>query len=445
MVKEKLHNLFSDKNFSEILIGSAWAFASQVIASVLGMVTSIIIARIYSAEILGIVTVLQSFLMLTTIFTVFGTNTSILRLIPEYLAKYSISSAFQLYRKIYYFVSGMSIATGSLLFFAADFVADKIFSKPHLRFYFAMGAVFIIFKSLMILTTEAVRGLRLIRLFAFLQLLPNFSNIIILISITMLFFHQGNPIYALLSSTAITAIAGSLIVNRVFQQKCDSADKLHPIPMKKILTLSFPMFMTATITFVIGQTGVIMLGIFRSEAEVGYYAIAMQLAGVTSFILSAINSIAAPKFSELYHSGNIEDLFYVAKKSAKLIFYITSPILLFLILLGNYFIPLLYGPGFIAAYLAMVFLTIGQFTDAACGSTGIFMNMTGHHKALLYIKLTAALINIVLCVLLIPYYGLYGAGFSAMISLSFWNITALLYIKLIYGKFIGYAPLIHRY
>jgi len=34
------------------------------------------------------VAVLQSFLMLATIFTVLGTNTSILRLIPEHLAGY---------------------------------------------------------------------------------------------------------------------------------------------------------------------------------------------------------------------------------------------------------------------------------------------------------------------------------------------------------------------
>ncbi len=44
---------------------------------------------------MGIVAVLNSFLMLATIFTVLGTNTSILRLIPECLAKYSPAAAFK--------------------------------------------------------------------------------------------------------------------------------------------------------------------------------------------------------------------------------------------------------------------------------------------------------------------------------------------------------------
>jgi O-antigen/teichoic acid export membrane protein len=38
------------------------------------------------------------------------------------------------------------------------------------------------------------------------------------------------------------------------------------------------MLMTAAMSFIIGQTGVIMLGMSRSEAEVGYYAIAVKLA-----------------------------------------------------------------------------------------------------------------------------------------------------------------------
>ncbi len=83
-VKQKIHNLVSDKKFSEILTGSVWALGARVISAVLGLATTVIVARWYGADVLGIVAVLQSFLMLATIFTVLGTNTSILHLIPEH-------------------------------------------------------------------------------------------------------------------------------------------------------------------------------------------------------------------------------------------------------------------------------------------------------------------------------------------------------------------------
>gem|GEM_PF-4295388 len=62
---------------------------------------------------------LNSFLMLTTIFTVLG-----------------------------------------LLFFGSGFIAETIFSKPPLQIYLALAAVFIIFKSLIFLNQLAVCGLR---------------------------------------------------------------------------------------------------------------------------------------------------------------------------------------------------------------------------------------------------------------------------------------------
>lgn len=439
--KKKIHNLISDTKFSEILTGSAWALGAKVIATVLGMVISVIVARAYGAEVLGIVAVLNSFLLLATIFTVLGTNTSILRLIPEHIAKYSTMSAFKVYRKTQYFVAGVSVVTGTLLYFGSGFIAETVFSKPHLRFYFAVGAVFIIFKTLMILNTQAVRGLRLIRVFAFMELLPSLSKLIILIPITIYFYHQSNPIYAMFASIAITAVVGAWIMDRAFKQKSAPTDALHHMPMKDILSISMPMLMTSTMVFIIGQTGVIMLGIFRPVAEVGYYAIAVSLASLTAFILRSVTTIAAPKLSELFYSKKIDDLFYVSQKSAKLIFWTTTPILLLLMLLGKPIINFIYGAEFTIAYWAMFFLILGQFVHAISGLTGAFMNMTGMHNVNFIIKMTSALMNIILNLLLTPTYGVYGASVSAMLSISFWNVMALLIIKKKYGKYLGYLPL----
>jgi O-antigen/teichoic acid export membrane protein len=436
----KLHNLTSDKKFYEILTGSAWALGAQVISTVLAMITSIIIARLYGAEVMGIVAMITSFLMLTTIFTVLGTNTSILRMIPEHIAKFSAASAFKVYRKTQNFVVGVSVITGGLFFFASNLIADKIFSKPHLSFLFALAAVFVIFVSLMNLNTQAVRGLHLIRTFAFMQLLPSLSRFLILIVITLFFFHQYNPVYALFASFMFTALMGALIMHREFKKKIGPEDAINDMSMKSILTISLPMLMTTTMTFIIGQTGVIMLGMFRSESEVGYYAIAVKLAMLTVFVLQAVNSMAAPRFSELFHGGNMDELFYVAQKSAKLIFWTTTPILVILVLLGKPLLGLLFGREFVVAYGALVLLVIGQFVNAVSGSIGYFMNMTGHQKVFRNIIFCAAVLNVCLNLALIPHFGINGAAFAGMISLAFWNIVTLFYVKMRYGKIIGYLP-----
>jgi O-antigen/teichoic acid export membrane protein len=441
-IKRNVQNLMSDKRFSEILSGSIWALSARVIATMLGIITSVIIARFYGAEVMGTVALLNSFFILATMFTLLGTKISILRLIPEHIAKYSPASAFKVYRKTQYFVAGLSLLTGSFLFFGSEFISGVFFSKPHLAFYFALSAGFVIFNSLGELNTSAIRGMRLIKLFAFMQLLPSVSKIIILVPVTIFLYHRYNPIYAIFGSMAVTAVVGALIMDRTFRLEISPNDVIRPMSIKEILAISLPMLMTATMTFIIAQTGIIILGMLRPETEVGYYSIAVRLATLTTFVLSAVNTMAAPKFSELFHSNKMDDLFYIAQKSSKLIFWTTTPLLIILVLFGKLLISLLYGSDFVIAFLPMIFLVAGQFVNSISGSTGFFLNMTGHQNIFRNIMFFSALINVVLNLLLIPGYGLYGAAVSAMITNMAWNISALITIKKKFGRTTGYFPFI---
>jgi len=439
-IKKKFYNFTSDEKFAEILTGSIWALIARIVATILGLILSIIVVRFYGADIMGLLSVLQSFLGLATIFTVLGTKTSILRLIPEHIAKYSATSAFKLYRKTQYLVIAFSIFTGSIFYFSANFIADKIFSKPTFSFYLGLSAIFIVFKSMMLLNTQAVRGLRLIKMFALMQVLPTAANLIFLLILTMLHYSKGNPVYTMLISLSFTGIIGWITMEHAFKKRMKKKDYVKTIPIRNILSISFPMLMTATMSFVIGQTGIIMLGMYRSEEEVGYFAIAVKLATLTSFALAAINSMAGPKFSELFHSGRIEELFYTAKKSAKLVFWTTSPILIFFALFGKFLLQWFYGNDFVVAYPALVIVAIGQFVNSIAGSTGMFLNMTGNQIVLRNFILISALANIAINLILIPSIGIYGASIASMISLSFWNIAALLFIKSKYGNSTGYFP-----
>ncbi|MCF8069613.1 MAG: flippase [Desulfobacterales bacterium] len=441
-LKHKFHNLISDKKFSEILTGTVWAMGSRVISTGIAMIISIIIARVYGAEVMGVVAMLNSFFMLVTIFTVLGTNTSILRLIPEHITKYSITSSYNVYRKILYLVAVISVTTGCIIYFGSSLISIKVFAKPQLTVFFSLSSVFIVFKSLMIFNTQAIRGLRLIRTFAFMQLLPSLSNLIILTLLTYLIFNQYNPVYAFFFSFMITALIGILIIDRSFKNNSKLSDRVHAMTVKKILGISFPMLMSTTMAFAIGQTGVIMLGIFRNEAEVGYYDLAVKLSTLTAFVLQSINSMAGSKFSELYNAGKMDELFHVAKKSSKLIFWITMPILCTLIVFGKFIITFLYGKEFSVAYLPMVYLVIGQFLNVISGSNACFMNMTGDEMKLRNILITTAVITILLGYWVIPIYGINGAAIVGMFSYIFWNVYALIYIKLKYGVMIGYIPII---
>ena len=440
LLKKKLGSFLSDEKFYEILYGSSWSLLAMLLATGMGLVSNVIIAQFYGSEVMGIIALLNSFLLLITIFTLSGTNTSILTLIPEHLAKYSPSSAFSLYQRAQYIVISISLITGFLVFSISDIFSEKVLSKKYLSFYFALSACFIIFKSLTLLNTQSLRGLKMIRLFAIMQALPQGANLFLLIILPLFSVLKDIPIYAYLGSSVLTAYVGWMMVNFTFKQKMRLEDRIYIIPVSKILSISLPMLISSTMAFTMGQIGIIMLGIFKSEAEVGYYSIAFKLATLTGFVLSAVSTMAAPKFAEYYHSSKIEELLYIAKKSTKLIFWTTTPVLICLILFGRPILLYMFSVEFVKGYYALVMLVVGQFINSISGCTGYFMNMTGYQNIYQYIMFFSALINIGLNYFLIPILGINGAAIAAMISISFWNIIALMFIRSKFGATIGYFP-----
>jgi O-antigen/teichoic acid export membrane protein len=292
----------------------------------------------------------------------------------------------------------------------------------------------------MALNTQAVRGVRLIRTFAMMQLMPTLTLFVFLLAGLLLTQNHYVPIYAQLAAFTVTALAGAWIMDRAFKAKMEPGDHVRAMSVQEILTISTPMLMTASIHFVIGQIGIVMLGMFRSEAEVGYYSIAVKLATLTAFVLQAINSIAAPKFSELYHTGKMDELFYVAQKATKLIFWATAPILVGLIIFGRPILALMFGKDFVVSYVPMVMLVTGQFISSVSGSTGNFMNMTGHQNPFRTIVFCAGVLSLVLGFILIPRFGINGAACVAMVSVSTWNICTVVFIKRKFGRTIGYLP-----
>ncbi|MCW8828153.1 MAG: flippase [Gammaproteobacteria bacterium] len=437
--RHKLKRLLTDDRFSEILSGSAVALLARVTGTGLALVTTLMVARIYGAEMMGMLAIVQAIMMIASIGTVFGTNVSILRLIPEYIAKYSPTSAYKLYTNTQRFIFVLSVLVGAVLYLSADWVAGNVISRPEVGFLVEITAAVVLFKALMDLNTEAVRGLRQIRLYALMQVLPHVTMLLTLLVLMVFVQNTYSAIYAQLVAWIVTGVIGIVLMRRAFKKRIRPEDDVYVPGYSHIISISAPMFMTALMTFVIGQMGVLLLGMYRTAEEVGYYAAAVKLATLTAFVLQAVNSMAAPKFSELFHSGRMDDLFHVARQSSKLIFWSTTPVLLVLVLFGKPILSL-FGEGFSAAYIPMLILVAGQFVNSISGSTGYFMNMTGNQHIFRNIMAVASLLNLLLCFLLIPKYGILGASIATALCLACWNMSILLYIKTKYGRSIGYIP-----
>lgn len=439
-LKNRLHALTTDQRFVGILRGSAWALAGQSSSALLGLITSVFIARHYGAEVMGTVAVVTSVLALMTIFTLLGTDTAVLRLLPKHLVRYSATSARKVYQQTALMVTWVALGAGLLLFLGARPLAEHFFSKPDLTFYLALTAPFLLFSSLKQLNTQAIRGLGRIRYYSLMLVLSALINLFLLLLLKFLYFQPTDPLYSLFASLVGGALIGWVILGKCFAARISAADQVHTASYRSILEISLPMLVTYTFFFFIGQSGTMFLGIFQPAEQIGYYDVAMKLSSLVTFILTAINAMVAPRFAELYHAGKMDELFAVAHKAAKLIFWATVPILLFLIILGKPLLGLVFGANFTKAYPALVLLVIGQFVNAASGATGFVIYMTGDEKILRNYTVVTAILNIALSLILIPRFGIAGAALASAVGISVLNGALLIYIWKRHGRITGYLP-----
>jgi len=248
----------------------------------------------------------------------------------------------------------------------------------------------------------------------------------ILIATTLYFSAQYNLILIIQSfgiGIVVTLLFSILLWKRIFIQI-----KNTKIALKDIFNEGWPMLLISSGALVIVWSAMIILGIFGSSKELGVYSSASRVVLLTSLILTSVNSITAPRYANLYKKGDLEGLKNLAQKSSR--------VLLFLVLFPSTFLfafPELvmswFGEEFISGATILMILTVGQFINVASGSVGYILSMTGKERKVRDIMLITAVINIFISVTLVVDFGMYGVALATAISVSIWNIWAMIEVR----------------
>ena len=161
----------------------------------------------------------------------------------------------------------------------------------------------------------------------------------------------------------------------------------------------------------------VFLGFLGDIESVAYFKVAMQGVTLVSLGLSAINMVIMPNVARLYKEGDLESTQMLLTKSVRLSSLVSLPIILLLVIFGDFFITLLFGKAYLAAYPILVILCVGQAVNVLMGSVGLVLNMTGNESRALKSLATTLFINLISLLFLVPNYGSLGAAISVSISI----------------------------
>ena len=100
------------------------------------------------------------------------------------------------------------------------------------------------------------------------------------------------------------------------------------------------------------------------------------------------------------------------------------PVAVVLIFVGPYLLGWI-GKEFARGAVPLTILTVGQMINVGVGSVGLILNMTGYEYDVAVGVVIALLVNLTLCLLLIPQLEIIGAAIAAAVSMTIWNVMLL--------------------
>jgi O-antigen/teichoic acid export membrane protein len=166
---------------------------------------------------------------------------------------------------------------------------------------------------------------------------------------------------------------------------------------------------------------VLILGTLGGAHETGLFAVATRAATLISLPLAAVNGVLAPTIARLWAAGEVDRLQQVVTRATRGVLVVSAPAALALVALGPVVLAW-FGAEFVAAQPALAVLSVGQFVNAAAGSVGMLLIMTGRQLRAASVVAFATALNLGLGLLLVPPLGALGAAIGTAISLTTWNV-----------------------
>ena len=212
---------------------------------------------------------------------------------------------------------------------------------------------------------------------------------------------------AAVATTWVTVIGQTVVMNARLARKVAPGPRAYATG--PWLAASLPIFMVEGFYLLLTHADVLLLRAYRSPDEVAVYYAAAKTLALVAFVSFSVSAATAHKFSEYHVAGNKAELSGFLADSIKWTFWPSLAATVVILALGQ---PILwlFGPRFVDGYLLMFILAVGPLARATVGPVERLLNMVGEQRACAVVYASAFAVNIGLCVLLIPLFGVAGAA-----------------------------------
>ncbi len=214
-----------------------------------------------------------------------------------------------------------------------------------------------------------------------------------------------------------------------FKKQLDINISFGTLPLKQMMAFGGFLIVTSGATLLVNKIDVLMVGHYIDLESVGYYSVVVFMGASLNIPNKSLGNIMRPMMSKAFAENNLSKVAELYKASALNLMLVGF--LLFSLLLTNledifYLLPESYREGQNIVWL----IATGQLINLSAGQNGVVLSFSKYYKFNLIAILVLLVLTVGSNIILIPKMGLMGAAIATAISLSIFNLSKLIYIKI---------------
>jgi len=236
-------------------------------------------------------------------------------------------------------------------------------------------------------------------------------------------------VYSLLATSLVLDVASALLLSHKLRG-LPAISATNPEEKRQWLRYALPFVFYSIQNFFWAGMGldVFLVGAMTSMRDAGIYAAALRLVPILALARGAMDYSFGPRVGVLFGQSDLKAIGKLYRNTSTLALAWTLPVAVILAVFGRTIMRSFFGGGYEAGGMALAFLAAGFVVDSATGCNTTLLSMAGRSGLVLLNGVTGGTTLLFLAWVLIPRWGIAGAGFATACSMSVVNSMATLEI-----------------
>lgn len=409
--------------------GFSWSLAAAVAGRTLGLASSLLLPRILGPEGQGTLGVLTSFLGLVTIVGVFGTNTALLKLVPEMGVRHPervpglVSTTF---------IAALVMAglVSTCLVLASPVLASGVYARPDIQGYLGLMGLAVVPNVLAILASGAMQGYQAFRSLALASTAVSLIGVPIQLGMAWAFGLSG----AVAAVGAMSVVGGLVLFGAVLREARRTGRPLRARFERQgfvqAVRFAFPIFLSAVP--VVAAPWIVNTALVRASCGptgAGWFSVAWSFWDLVLFLPTQATAPSVTVYSELVARGDHRVLEATCKKNVKVLWLVTLMVALPLATSAPLVMGGVFGEPYAEGWPAMFFLCAGTLGVAANIVYGFLLLSYGKVWHAVLLNGSWFLLLVLGLLVLVPSYGATGAAIAYAIAYGGFTVLLAVYSR----------------